>query len=139
MKSSQAKSSTNVQNCTLWCSWFSYSIFTFTSEIHSRLLRSSSIYHLCTLRPKHELFRHSFTFSDASVWKIPLLTSKTHQMSNTSNVYIWDGSEILPIHLYYTDYRKDIMYTNNVNSTSWLYFCIKHCFAPLQLWTFTFN
>ena len=51
----------------------------------------------------------------------PLLTSKTHQMANSS-VYIWVGSEILPHNCSmqcYTYYRHYIMYTNNVNSMAW--------------------
>ena len=42
---------------------------------------------------------------------LSLLTFKTHQMSNSSKVYIWGGSEILPhncIMQCYTDYRKYI-------------------------------
>ena len=53
--------------------------FTFTSEIYTPLLRSSSTYHVYTPRPRHELFRHSFTFSGASVWNsLP---------ANTQNAY----------------------------------------------------
>ena len=55
--------------------------FTFTSEIHTRLLRSSSTYHLYTPRPRHELFRHSFTFSGDSAWN-----SLPVNIQNTSNV-----------------------------------------------------
>jgi len=58
---------------------------------------------------------------------LSLLTFKTHQMSNSSKVYIWGGSEILShncIKQCYTDYRKYIMYTNNVNSMSWPYLYI---------------
>jgi len=41
--------------------------FVFTSEIHSRLLRSSSNFHLYTPRPNTELFRNSFIFSGTSI------------------------------------------------------------------------
>ena len=41
--------------------------FVFTSEIHSRLLRSSSNCHLYTPRPNTELFRNSFIFSGTSI------------------------------------------------------------------------
>jgi len=55
--------------------------FTFTSEIHTRLLRSSSTYHLYTPRPRHELFHHSFLCSGASVWNaLPV------NIQNASNV-----------------------------------------------------
>jgi len=37
--------------------------FTFTSEIHTRLLWSASTYHVYKPTPRHELFHHSFTFS----------------------------------------------------------------------------
>ena len=53
-------------------------------------------YHLYTPRQRHERFRHSLTFSRALSGILSLLTSKTHQMSNSSKVYIWGGSEILP-------------------------------------------
>ena len=58
---------------------------------------------------------------------LSLLTSKTHQMSNSSKVYIWGVSEIRPHNCNmqcYTDYRKYIIYTNNVNSMSWPYLYI---------------
>ena len=42
--------------------------FTFTSEIHSRLLRSTSNAQLYTPRPNTELFRTSFAFSGTSIW-----------------------------------------------------------------------
>jgi len=42
--------------------------FVFTSEIHSRLLRSSSNFQLYTPRPNMELFRNSLIFSGTSIW-----------------------------------------------------------------------
>ena len=42
--------------------------FVFTSEIHSRLLRSSSNFQLYTPIPNTELFRNSFIFSGTSIW-----------------------------------------------------------------------
>ena len=41
--------------------------FVIASEIHSRLLRSSSNFHLYTPRPNTELFRNSFIFSGTSI------------------------------------------------------------------------
>ena len=41
--------------------------FVLTSEIHSRLLRSSSNCQLYTPRPNTELFRNSFIFSGTSI------------------------------------------------------------------------
>ena len=67
---------------------------------------------------------------------LSLLTSKTHQMSNSSKVSIWGGSEIRPhncIMQCYTDYRKYIMCTKNVNSTSWLYLYILSKCCPITL------
>jgi len=43
-------------------------ILFFTSEIHSRLLRSSSNFQLYTPRPNIELFRNSFIFSGSWIW-----------------------------------------------------------------------
>ena len=39
-----------------------------TSEIHLRLLRSSSNFQLYTPRPSTELYRNSFIFSGTSIW-----------------------------------------------------------------------
>ena len=75
--------------------------------------RSSSTYQLYTPRPRHEIFRHSFKFSGL-LYGIPsLLTSKTQKNANSSTVYIWGGSAILPhncIIQCYTDYRKYSVY-----------------------------
>ena len=91
--------------------------FTFTSEIHSRLIRSYSTYHLYTPRPRHEIFGHSLKCLGASV----PVNSQNASNTNSSTVYISGGSEILPhncIIQCYTDYRKYIVYTKNVNSMS---------------------
>ena len=96
--------------------------FPFTSEIHTRLLRSSSTYQLYTPRASHELFRHLHFQGLLSG-----ILSLTHQMLNSSKVYIWGGIENLPhncIMQCYTDYRQYIMYTKNVNSVSWPYLYI---------------
>ena len=55
--------------------------FTFTSEIHTRLLRSVSTCNLYTPRPRHEIFRTSCTCSGASVW-----SSLPVNIQNASNV-----------------------------------------------------
>ena len=52
--------------------------FVFTSEIHSRLLRSSSKFQLYTPRPNTELFRNSFIFSVTSIWNPFLNTLRLH-------------------------------------------------------------
>ena len=51
--------------------------FTFTSEIHTRLLRSSSTYHLYTPRPRHELSTIHLHFQGLLSGILSLLTSKT--------------------------------------------------------------
>ena len=44
------------------------STFTFTSDIHARLLRSSSNFQLYTTKPHLEIYRNTFVFSGSSVW-----------------------------------------------------------------------
>ena len=43
--------------------------FTFTSDIHSRTLRSSHETKLYIPKPRIELFRNTFVFSGSSIWK----------------------------------------------------------------------
>ena len=86
---------------------------------------------------------------------LSLLTSKTHQMSNSSHVYIWGGSEIMYIcfssvacriafqrsglfFLYHvlfspSEIRIMYMYTQNVNSMSWPYLYILSDFVHVYL------
>ena len=42
--------------------------FTFTSEIHARLLRSSTPFQLYTPKPNLEIYRNTFIFSGSSIW-----------------------------------------------------------------------
>ena len=44
------------------------SSFTFASDIHARPLRSSSNFQLYTPKPRLEIYRNTFVFSDSSVW-----------------------------------------------------------------------
>ena len=44
------------------------SSFTFASDIHARLLRSSSTFQLYTPKPHLEIYRNTFVFSGSSVW-----------------------------------------------------------------------
>ena len=63
--------------------------FTFTSEIHSGLLRSLSKYHLYTSRPRHELFRHPFRFAGASVWNsLPVDTQNASGVKQFKSLYL---------------------------------------------------
>ena len=66
--------------------------FVFTSEIHSRLLRSSSNFQLYTPRPNTELFRNSLIFSDTLIWNSIPEYIRTVFLWNISNHYIWDGT-----------------------------------------------
>ena len=72
-----------------------------------------------------------------------LLTSKTHQMSNSSKVSIWGGSEIRPhncIMQCYTDYRKYIMCTkmwiqrHYSTCISYLSVVQSHCHCSMKLY-----
>ena len=42
--------------------------FTFATDIHARLLRSSSSFQLYTPKPHLEIYRNTFIFSGPSVW-----------------------------------------------------------------------
>jgi len=44
------------------------SSFTFASDIHARLLRSSSNFQLYTPKPHLEIYRNTFVFLCSSVW-----------------------------------------------------------------------
>ena len=44
------------------------SAFTFASDIHARLLRSSSNFQLFTPKPHLEIYRKTFVVSGSSVW-----------------------------------------------------------------------
>ena len=73
--------------------------FTFTSDLHSRLLRSSSTYHLYTHRPRHEIFRHSFTFSGASVWN-PLPVNIQNAVKPFKSLYLrWFRFDFVHVYL----------------------------------------
>ena len=91
--------------------------FTFTSEIHTRLIRSSSTYHSYTPRPRHELFHHSLTCYGASVWNtLPVNTQNASNVKQFKSLYLrWSHNCSIQC---YTAYRKYIMYTYTVNSMS---------------------
>ena len=57
------------------------SSFTFTSDIHPRILRSTSEYQLYTQRPNCELFRNTFEFSGSSIWN-----SLPHSVQNAPTI-----------------------------------------------------
>ena len=61
----------------------------FTSEIHSRLLRSSSNFLLYTPRPNTELFRNSFNFSGTSIWNaIPEYIKTASAVKHYTSLYL---------------------------------------------------
>ena len=63
--------------------------FTFTTDIHSRLLRSSSTYQLYSPKPNTELFRHTFVFSGTSIWNsIPLYIKNSTSIQHFKTLYL---------------------------------------------------
>ena len=63
--------------------------FVFTSEIHSRLLRSSFNFQLYTPKPKTELFRNSFIFSGTSIWNsIPQYIKTAPSVKHFKSLYL---------------------------------------------------
>ena len=93
--------------------------FTFTSEIQNGYFGLPQ--HIICTHPDQDMNYSAIHLHFQGILPgiLSLLTFKTHQMSNSSKVYIWGGSEILShncIKQCYTDYRNYIMYTKNVNS-----------------------
>ena len=63
--------------------------FVFTSEIHSRLIRSSSNFQLYTTRPSTELFRNSFIFRGTSIWNsIPEYIKTASSLKHFKSLYL---------------------------------------------------
>ena len=63
--------------------------FVFTSEIHSRLLRSSSNFQLDAPRPSTELFRNSFIFLGTSIWNyIPEFIKTASSVKHFKSLYL---------------------------------------------------
>ena len=63
--------------------------FVFTSEIHSRLLRSSSNFQLYTPRPNTELCRNLLIFSCTSIWNyIPEYIKTTPSVKQFKSLYL---------------------------------------------------
>ena len=61
----------------------------FTSEIHTRLLRSSFNFQLYTPRPNTELFRNSFIFSGTSIWNsIPEYIKTAPSVKHFKSLYL---------------------------------------------------
>ena len=56
------------------------SALTFTSDIHTRLLRSSSNFQLYTPKPHLKIYRNTFVFSGSSVWNS--LPSYIHNLNS---------------------------------------------------------
>ena len=63
---------------------FLISSFTFASDIHARLLRSSSSFQLYTPKPHLEIYRNTFVFSGSSVWNS--LPSYIHNSNSVQHV-----------------------------------------------------
>ena len=65
------------------------SLFKFTSEIHSRLLRSSSNTLLYSPRPNTELYRSTFTFSGSSIWNsLPSFVKNSSSLKQFKKSYM---------------------------------------------------
>ena len=59
------------------------SSFTIASDIHARLLRSSSNFQLYTPKPHSKIYRNTFVFSGSSVWNS--LPSYIHNLNSVQN------------------------------------------------------
>ena len=63
--------------------------FVFTSEIYSRLLRSSSNFQLYTPRPNTKLFRNSLIVSGTSIWNsIPKYIKPAYSVKHFKSLYL---------------------------------------------------
>jgi len=63
--------------------------FVFTSEIHSRLIRSSSNFQLHTPIPNTDLFRTLFIFSGTSIWNsIPEYLKTASSVKHFKSLYL---------------------------------------------------
>jgi len=63
--------------------------FDFTSEVHSRLIKSYSNYQLYTPRPNTELFRNSLIFSGISIWNsIPEYIKSAPSVKHFKSLYL---------------------------------------------------
>ena len=66
-----------------------FDIFTFTSNVHERNLRSTSQLQLYSPKPKSELFRRSFSYSGSSIWnKIPYYIKNANSVNAFKSLYI---------------------------------------------------
>ena len=64
-------------------------VFTFTSNIHDRSLRSSSQFQLYSPRPNTELFRKSFAYSGSSIWNsLPNYVKSANSVLQFKHLYL---------------------------------------------------
>ena len=64
-------------------------LFTFTSDIHSRLLRSITNEQLYIPRPNKDLYRNSFAFSGSSIWNsLPLTLKQSSSIAQFKRLYL---------------------------------------------------
>ena len=70
-------------------------IFTFTSDIHERTLRSSSQFQLYSPRPNTELFRKSFVYSGSIIWNsLPYYVKNANSVIHFKQLYLqWSKQE----------------------------------------------
>ena len=60
---------------------YSQTSFTFSSDVHTKMLRSSSTYQLYVAKPNLEIFSNTFVFSDSSIWN-----SLTYEIQNSTSI-----------------------------------------------------
>ena len=90
--------------------------FTFVTDIHARLLRSSSIFQLYTQKPRLEIYRNTFIFSGSSVWiSLPSCNQNSNSVQHFKSQYFLKSQTIT-----YTCYtipltaRIQFLYTLNL-------------------------
>ena len=65
-------------------------MFTFTSSIHERTLRSSSEFQLYSPRPNTELFRKSFAYSGSTIWNdLPNYVKSANSVFQFKKLYLY--------------------------------------------------
>lgn len=63
--------------------------FTFTSDVRTRTLRSSSNLQLYSPRPNSELFRKSFVYSGSNIWNaLPYHIKNANSINHFKSLYL---------------------------------------------------
>ena len=87
--------------------------FTFATDIHARLLHSSSSFQLYTPKPHLEIYRNTFVFSGSSICNsLPSYIQNTNSVQQFKTQYLrWINHKPLP-RLYNTLNNKDTFSVN---------------------------